>query len=73
MYATMPLGLFPGWGQRSSSRMMLMIKYLVQVSFDSFEVPAFTSLGPSLEHRLLVSATMPLVRSQGGDGGQYLG
>ena len=39
-YATMLLSLFPGWGQRSLSRIMLMLKYLVKVDFDSFEVPA---------------------------------
>ena len=44
MYATMPRGLFTGWGQRSLSRMILMLKYLVKVYFDSFEVPAL-SLG----------------------------
>ena len=40
MFATIPLGLFPGWDQRSLARNMLMLKYLVKVYFDSFEVPA---------------------------------
>ena len=38
--AIMSLILFPGWGQRSLSRMILMLKYLVKVNFDSFEVLA---------------------------------
>ena len=49
----MPLGLFPGWGQRTLSRMLLMLKYLVKVYFDLFEVSGLlhcTWLGPSLEH-----------------------
>ena len=32
-YKTMSLGLAPGWGQRSISRMMLMLKFLVKVFF----------------------------------------
>ena len=40
MYATVPLGLLPVSGQRSLSSMVLMLKYLVKVYFDSFEVPA---------------------------------
>ena len=39
--------------------MMLMLKYLVKVYLDSF-----SWLGPSLEHWLLLCATMPLVRPQ---------
>ena len=31
-----------------------MLKYLVEVYFDSFEVPALYLFGPSLEHRLLL-------------------
>ena len=40
MYATLPLRSIPRVGQRSLSRMMLMLKYLFKVCFDSFEVPA---------------------------------
>ena len=52
----------PGLGQRSLSRMMLMLNYLVKVYFDSFEFLVCTWLGSSLEHWLLFCATMPLVR-----------
>ena len=45
MDATMRLDLFPGWGQRSLSRMMLMLKYLVKVYFGSIEVPALNLVG----------------------------
>ena len=45
IYAFMPLGLFPGWGQRSLSRMMLTFKYLVKIYFDSFEVAALYLVG----------------------------
>ena len=68
----MPLGLFAEWGQRSLSRMMLMLKYLVKVYFDAYEVPALYLFGTYLEHWLLLCATMPLVRPQGWDRGQYL-
>ena len=44
MNATMPLGLFPGWGQRSFSRMM-MLNYLVKVYLGSFKVPALYLVG----------------------------
>ena len=36
LYKTMSLGLAPGWGQRSISRMMLMLKFLVKVFFDAY-------------------------------------
>ena len=48
MYATMLLGLFPGLGQRSLSKMIVMFKYLVKVYFDSFEVPALYLVGTFL-------------------------
>ena len=35
----------PRVGQRSLSRMMLMLTYLVKVYFDSFEVPALYLVG----------------------------
>ena len=38
LYKTMALGLAPGWGQSSvSSRMMLMLKFLVKVFSNSFK------------------------------------
>ena len=45
MCETVPLGLFPGWGQRSLSRKGLMLKYFVKVYFDYSEVLALHLVG----------------------------
>ena len=52
-----------------------MLKYLVKVYFDSFEVPAMYLVGtfPYLMHWHLLCVTMPLVRPQGRARGQYPG
>ena len=51
MYISISLGLFPGWGQRSLSRMMLMLKYL-----------KFILIHLKFLLWLLLSVTMTLVR-----------
>ena len=51
-----------------------MLKYLIKVYFDSFEVPALYFVRPFYQHWPLLCAAMPLVRPRvGPEVNNYLG